>query len=1057
MLTKSLKYILLFISLAACDAYADSDALDLCLEKQAYLFKDLGLPVEPPKYDNLGQCVESFVESNRAGYHLRRLEAESPCGFICKKKQDFLRSFYGFKGYANLIKKSLDEKDQQAIESHLGISIIDYIEAEISRAPKYGFPFLKKIIKDFSEVLIEIQLKRVDFEKQKITQSEATEIMMSEIKECLKDATTETGIKFCVAIFKNNTTYKLGALIQKELLNRYFSNNVPKGEFDNFLQDAKKSYNVCALEYFYASVASKVKVSEKILPCVYNSIFESFLKVAVKTVQEKSELTEVEASGAVFKLVGSCSENQIIQKKGVERYKILQTYDEESFTDYLLNCQSSLTVGVVGEVGVQTIAGHPSVVDILGKAKAQAFANAVIEESLPECVNRLGVSSSPEHCKNYLFARTVSKLFPIVLDERISAYKNKYTFLSTELITESKDNGLAELDKCQRESYKDFKTYSRLDSKVAEVTVAKCLRESILVSLDKIVDAYIANELSNNKTLVENGIDFDFKRKRDIKLNFISCSALNIRTGDGLDSVLESSQTFLDTCILSNTKDVVNKVFRDLVVENLLSAGLTGSQSRALYAKYKTRENGLLYKVNNAQTSDEMNGVLENAKPKVVLDLSDDVIRILVLKKSPVKFSEKNMLNLISTGKKTLKKCLPSSTVRACADKAEDAVVRLAVKLFLPTAVNDEFVDKLSPSLSRKEINQFKIKSRIANSLKEVEASDDKPKIVTTGSKILDFITSEIKKETSIDKIKSNPRVIKYVLDVAFFPVSKQLLGQLISKESPIKFNKSDLNRLVSLAESSLVSCLDKGLIEVCADEATTKVMKAAVKIFFPAAVNDEFKGALSKWVSKAKVNSLGIQGSMKSALNNSKEGTAVVDVIVTAIEKGQSVGSIKKNKVVTGFISSVLTKAKLPKAYGLAGAVLDEVSVLVIQKEINNFVKSAKSGDEGFFLNLGVKIRFAGRNKEALNWRKSKSTEDGKLATVTFKNILTDVIKTSREITDADKTRVEKHVTDAVLSYRRKFDFTSKKTTKKSKKTTPKAKSKKKKVRKKARARTER
>ena len=1299
----------------ACDALAaDTAHLSLCNSKAKLLTDSLNLPKHSVEYDNLGLCVENFVELNQAKNHVLEYERENSCGLVCASKKKYAESFFDDGSYTKKLTKNIDEKDQEELKNHIGMSVKDFVAEEYNalladenRKVDFGFPFIKKLIVDISNFTIEIQLKRLEDMSNDEKENLKSKFLLK-IKDCLKAATTEAGIKSCVSIFAVNTTYKVGAHIQKELLDTHFSGRFSDRDYEDLSKNIRKHYDACAISYFYSSAGAGYKSNEKILPCVYNSIFEAFVDTAYRTIKAESDLREPEVKAVISKQIGACGKQNIIALSGEERYEVLQSYTEKEFTDYLLSCQESLTIGAVEEIGSQTIATHPSVVSIIGKEKAKGFAVSIIKEALPKCLKLLGKDADPKDCTNYIFSQTTDKLFPVVLDQKLNSFKSEFSFLTPELIEESKKNSLTTLQECHQKAQSDFKSYSSLGEKASEVLTAKCLRSSILKSLDKIIDEYIKMELSQNKVLIENGISFGFRRKQKIKDDFLSCSAFNIKSSGGLESVLKTSETFLDICILKTTKDVVFEVFDGLVVENLVGVGITRTQAEKIYSEYTKTDQNLLVQVQNATSNTEVEALLAGAKVSIISSLSQSVVKSLIVQKSPVDFSEKELEVLVASGVGSLRACLKTADLDICSAKAENKVVRQAVKVFFPKAVADEFKNTLKDSFSDEEIKSFKIKEKVLKGIKDttlgretlefivseidkgssVEDLKSNQKVIrfitksvfapladkligkliaqkspvkfskeelaslvsvgkTTllnclesgsievcstkaegavikasassffpsavfqefnsvlkgsfskkeianlkinknisnalskteaGKEFLNYITSQIQKGVSVEKLKKDPRLIKFVLNTAFLPIADKVLSRMISNKSPIKFSKEKLASLVSVGKRALLACLEGGSIEGCATKAEgavikasalsffpsaasqefnsvlkgsfskkeianlkinknisnalsktkagkkflnyitsqiqkgvsveelkkdprlikfvlntaflpiadkvlsrmisnkspikfkdkqmavlvatgkkalltcfdkvrsfekcatnaeTAVMKKAVKFFVPGAVKSEIRSALKPWISSKKIDSFNIATTFSWYFKNTKSGRSVVSHIVSQIQKSVSVDKIKKQEKLTGFISRALLEMKVP---GTKTPLLDEISALVIQKEIDSFIASAKNGGEGFFLSLGVKIRFAGKNKEALNWRKSRLTKSGKLATAKFKTIMADVIKTGRSITNKDKKEIEEHVTDAILSYGKRSSGVSKSKTNKRSKSKKKA-----------------
>lgn len=1026
-------------SLILSKAVASNDAVELCNSMSEDRARNTGLSFEPVRGDGIGLCLSNFVKINSPKAHVLEFEKENPCGFICRSKFGILARTYNADGYVGLIKERLTVEELDKVEKTTGISLEQLVlkeynlvevynsqrattlakvkrnegraayirEAFSYKVKEYGLPLLKSIILEFSKLSLKARAIDLKIENSKDV-IEDINALKSEIAECLEVVTTENGLGLCVEKFEENTVYKIGRRTLDVYLDQNFETRVDKKTYGVFKQRALKLYDICSIEYFFNAEEILKKQSDKILPCVFNPLFESFVKIAKDLIIKNSKMNQVEVQNLAVELIDKCGESSLLSLAGNARRRELQKFTVEKFTNYLLNCQKSITLGVVAKVGSKSISEHPAVIDILGKEKAAIFADEILVAEIPLCFQKLGTDEEPEKCVNYLFAKTAKKLFPQVLEQRFLVFKTKYSFLTDELIKDSRMAAQAELNSCQKNLFKDFRSFSNMNSKNAEILTAKCLRQSILSSLEKVVDAYVQSEIQNNKVLQENGIVFGPSRKKQIKADFLSCTALNISTSEGLKSVVRTSSSFLDKCVLSLTKDVVQESFGTIVLENLLELGLSSEQVAVVYADYKKTPNNLLEAVLNSKTTTEVESHLVGAKEKIISSTAQDVIKFLMINKSPVSFGPDMVESLSKAGAEELVNCLMSRELADCASEVETGLTRRAIEAFLPQAAYDEFTKALKSVVSSSEIKSYKILEKIE---KDIRTSKK-------GKELIAYIIEEFAKGVSVDEIKKDKRLTAYISGVALEPIAGDLIKSLVLKKSPIKFSTNEMKSLVASGKETLISCLKKEDASKCADRAEETVLKKAVVIYLPKSVNAELKAALSNWFTSSEINAYRLESKFKQSLTSGKSGVKVLNYIASQLDKGISTNRLKTLPKVTSYIYLVLSTYKAPGRSGLM--ILDHIGHNIIQKEVNKFVVGLQQGKEGFFTQLGAQIHFAGaKAKTAFDWSNSKRTKSGIKATAAFKAIFNKVVERGAKISKADEEALKELVKAAILEYR--------------------------------------
>lgn len=1036
---KILFIFLMVFGLVLSSAQAADEDLKLCLEKSESLAASLNINLESSQSDKIGPCITNFVRINNPRLIVEEFERVNSCGFICRSKWTLLARTYNVDGYVDLIKERVKKDELEKVERVTGVSLRslvskDYSAIESYNAERqeylnevartkgriarkreertypekeYGLPLLKSIVLAYSKLTLKSQALDLKIDKVIEVQQTVTSLEV-EIEDCLKVVTTEEGLGLCVEKFEENAVYKIGKHTVDVYLNQYFENRIEEAKYSSFKQGAVEQYDVCSINYFFNERETVEKKSDKILPCVYNSLFESFIVVAEILVSKNSDMSQEDVKEVVTGLVDKCGVNSIVSLTGNTRFRALQKFSVDGFQEYLLTCQKSLTVGVVTQLGSASISEHPSVIEILGKARAKTFAGEVLQVEIPKCFDALGSEDEPEKCENYLFAKTASRIFPIVLEQKFNQFKIEFPFLTDDLITQSIAIAQVQLKDCQEKMYQDFRSFSEMESVKAEVVTAGCLRDSILSSLGKVVDVYIQTEIQNNKILIENGIVFGPSKKEQLKTDFFSCAALNISTSGGLKSVVDTSSTFLDKCILSLTKDVVLETFGTIVLENLLEVGLSSDQVALIYADYKKDPDNLLTAVTVAENTSVIERILAGAENKIIYSIAGDVIKYLILNKTPVQFEPEVIKNLSNLGAAQLITCLEKNELSVCAVQVETELMQKAVEVFLPKAAFEEFKEALKGVVSSEDIKSFGV---LAILEKDIRTSQ-------RGQELTAYIASEFSAGKTVEQIKKDPRIVSYITDVALEPIASDIIRKLIIKKSPIRFNSSEMKDLVASGKRILLNCLKENEASKCADQAEASILRDAVVIYLPKSVNDELKEALSDWFTSSQINSYRIEAKFKQSLTSGKLGTGVLNYIARELGKGTSTDGLRKLPRVTSYIYTVLNSYDAPGKSGLK--ILDHIAHNIIQKEINKFIIELNQGKHGGFFQFGFQIHFAGaKAKTAFDWYKSKTTRSGRLATDKFKSVFKRVIGGGPGISDRDTEALKELVKQAVLEYR--------------------------------------
>ena len=219
----------------------------------------------------------------------------------------------------------------------------------------------------------------------------------------------------------------------------------------------------------------------------------------------------------------------------------------------------------------------------------------------------------------------------------------------------------------------------------------------------------------------------------------------------------------------------------------------------------------------------------------------------------------------------------------------------------------------------------------------------------------------------------------------------------------------------------SLLSCLKNQDPSSCADKVKLAVIKRAVVLYLPAAVNEEFQEALSGWFSAQQVNAYNLKSIFKTSLTKGRTGSKILNLISNKLNKGESIDKIKKNREVTAYIFEVVSDFEAPT--GLI--IVEDLSDRIIQKEIDKFLANLEGNKQkGIgkkFFELGFKFLFRGEKaKKALIWKNSKNSASGQLATKEFKRIFKRVVERNSSISDSDIAKMQDFVQEAILEHRK-------------------------------------
>jgi len=984
--------------------WAEKKPLELCRQKIQKLDSELSGFSKP---DNISQCVKNLVKAGDPAEVVSRYEKESSCGFLCKSKWVLLSKTYGLNGYVSLIQERLDAESVLKLEETTGSSFTKIVKTFYDQEI-YGLELLKKVISYIASVSIKAQAQELGIYGFASVEK-SVEVLSEKMNSCLEVAQTEEGLGICTEQIEKIAVLDLGRHSLIHSLDQNFRSLTSSIKYLEIQQNALRRYDECAVIYYFDENIESVDLSEKIYPCVFNPLIEAFLSVAVDKVMQSSDFSKETAIKTVSDLAGQCEGFSYVSLKGVKRLKALQNVSVATFTKTLISCQKALTLGVVEKVGVATIAEHEAVLEILGAARAQKFADEVLKEELPKCLEKMENDEHPEKCENFLFSKTASRAFPIVLKQKFTEFKKDFLFLNDELIKDSIEKALNEMTLCQQATFEDFEDFLSLESVEAEISTSICLKTSILASLEKIVEIYVKAEVQNNKILVENGVNFGPGQRKKLKQDFFTCASANITADGGLNSVVRTASQFLDKCVLKLTQSVVSDVFETLVFDKLFETGLKHSQISQIFENYKSSPGNLLTAVQNAKTPEEIEDYLSDAERKIINAVAEDVIKFLVLNKSPIALSEDVISQLSAAGAADLYLCLGEKELAECTTTVEKFVMKKAVESFFPEAVNSELSRSLSGVLSASDLESYGILKKIREDVS----------LGSRGQEVISYIAEQIARGESIEEIQKDRRIVEYTIEVVIEPISSDLIRKLIVKKSPLAFGPKDMSVLVQAGKGALLKCLSSGDdVDTCPGRAERAVLEKAVVVYLPKAVESELGTALKGWLTEKEIRNYKLKAKITQSLTSGKVGTQLVDYIADELSKGTSAEKLKKLKRVTSYIYLVLKSYKASSKSRLS--ILDHIGHKVVQKEIDKFVKELNQGQHGGFFKLGFHILFAGdKAKQAFDWNNSKKTPSGHKTTAAVRALFKKVISTGTKIPKKDLDELQDLVKDSILEHR--------------------------------------
>ncbi len=754
----------LFMSLVLCgvSVNADSGAMVSCLNKVEELATEHGMSVGAHTGDNIRRCVEDFLILN-SGKNF--IPEEETCGPMCKLKQNAV-SAYGAEDYSGLLVKSLSANQISKIEQYRGENtplqerVSDSLKKFLTRngGSVEGFEALKFIIIETVHLYVKAEVEAMGVT---LGTNRGEGGIMEGLEDCLFKSQTDGHITTCVGKFKENAPYNVGELILTYYLEEHFKSKFTNEEYAEVQEAAFIGYATCGMNYYFDSNNSHVETSNRIKSCAYASLSEAFLKAAEETLARHMNIEGDQLSEAVVNFTQTCTASNIFKVKNSEQYMALGEYTPDEFKDLILSCVETFALKTLSQVGKDKVETNASVRALVAEEERSGFADKAIERGLSTCLEILPAGVSVSKCENILFTVAAQDLFELILKQKFETYKKKFIFIESMNISEIVAAGVSATSACNAGLYSDLEVFLEMSEREVEVKLAECFKVGIEETLQAPLETYIHEKIDDNTTLQKYRIRFGEEERGVIKNSFNQCVSNNLLTENGFESILESSKTFLDQCVFEVLKEVVLSSL-DLILEKTLrSLGFGSLETRELLEGYRSQEENIFKHIEDANSKEEVEASLLTADKDILRVIADDVIKMLILKKSPLDFSQKDVERLTEEGKKSLFECIETEELSFCSVKTERDVMNLGVRIFLPGAVADEISIKLKPWLtgSDKEKN-VKIEGLHLHSL-------FKSKIETpAGRNLVRLLVEEIMIGRSIEQVKEMREVLEFVMNV---------------------------------------------------------------------------------------------------------------------------------------------------------------------------------------------------------------------------------------------------------------------------------------------------
>lgn len=770
---KNLGYLLLAsILLCGGTANAELDTILVCHEKIQILSEGLGLEEPVSKSDDIRQCVEEMLNLNSGEIALQKSGDSCDSFFGCSLSSSWISS-YDAEDFIKLLRKNFKEDEIKKIDEYQdkALSFDERIKkshedfVKIEEASDYKeeegeyFASLEYILKDTIEVYVkaEIESMGVSLESSDGQTLRAVDALLKGFDACLKPAKTDRHIKICTQKFKINAPFRIGKIIVSEYLKEYFELKLSKTEYSGVEELAEISYASCGIDYYLnpSEDLEEVDWIKRVKVCAYKSLVTAFLKSVDVLLSNQMQ----EGDGSALMAAGLTSKCDSANLYISNEYEDFEGYTVAEFKDLLLSCVDRVEIEAVSSVAAGLIAENESVMAIVDVENLEVFTVEVLKEALPVCLERLPEGMKPEDCRNYLFAISSEKLFALVLREKIESYKDKFSFIQNfdEIIKE----GVAESKKCNKEIYdKDFKGFLEMSEDSIGIRLAECLKKGIIKALQSPLGGYIDIELDGNEILEKYDVVLGDTYKKKIKSDFNVCISGRLSAENGFESILETSKTFLEPCILESFQKVTLHGMGLVLRKALRSMGISSKEAGEILKEYEEADDSVFVDIQNAESVKEIEGILFTADKEIIKDISEYVIKFLIKKKSPIRFSKRNMRVLIAEGKRSLISCLEEQELNVCSEEVEKDVMELGIRIYLPDPVSVEIADKIYPLISGDraarlaKIKGLKIRALFASRIE-----------TRAGRRLSRLLARKLIEGASISQIKETPEVLTFVYE----------------------------------------------------------------------------------------------------------------------------------------------------------------------------------------------------------------------------------------------------------------------------------------------------